>query len=588
MVENWSIERKTLVGFTGAAIVLLLVIVGVAVTMQTFIASSRGVWHAGELSSGRDRLYSSLVDATSSQRTYAMTGDEKYLSARNDAIARLRQQLLFLHEHTRDSSPALQQGVRELDNTIEQLIAALDETQRMRDSGGSLATRRDITTRIQAKLTETRQILTRLDEAGARELATRLELDDQAATSLYVWLAVIAIAMFVTLGLLLRRIMADLRERRTVENRLHEANGLLESLLENIPTMVFAKDVEDLHFVRLNRAGEKLLGLRRQSLLGKGDADLFPPEQAKFFIEKDREVLALGGIVDIPEEEIDTANGRRVLHTRKVPVRDALGRPQFLLGISLDITEEKATQRHMLTLNEELRRHAELLESSNRELESFCYSVSHDLRAPLRAINGFARMLEQQYASQLDGEGPRYLRTICSASERMGRLIDDLLEFSRIGRQVLDQEQTDMHTVVSNVVNDLMTAREKIAPVIAIGNLPPARCDRRLLHLVWLNLVDNAVKYSAAANHPQIHISADTAADEVIYRIRDNGVGFDMRYYDKLFGVFQRLHADALYPGTGVGLAISQRIIARHGGRIWAESVPGEGALFCFSLPLAA
>jgi len=587
-VENWSIERKTLVGFTGAAIVLLLVIVGVAVTMQTFIASSRGVWHAGELSSARDRLYSSLVDATSSQRTYAMTGDAKYLSARNDAIARLRQHLQFLHEHTRDSSPALQQGVRELDDTIEQLIDALDETQRLRDSGGSLATRRDITTKIQVKLTETRQILTRLDEAGARELATRLELDDQAATSLYVWLAVIAIAMFVTLGLLLRRIMADLRERRIVENRLHEANGLLESLLENIPTMVFAKDAADLHFVRLNRAGEKLLGLRRQFLLGKGDADLFPPEQAKFFIDKDREVLALGGIVDIPEEEIDTANGRRVLHTRKVPVRDALGRTQFLLGISLDITEEKATQRHMLALNEELRRHAELLESSNRELESFCYSVSHDLRAPLRAINGFARMLEQQYAAQLDGEGPRYLRTICNASERMGRLIDDLLEFSRIGRQVLDREQTDMHAVVSNVVSDLMTAREKIAPAIDIGNLPSARCDRRLLHLVWLNLVDNAVKYSAAANNPQIHISADTAADEVIYSIRDNGVGFDMRYYDKLFGVFQRLHADALYPGTGVGLAISQRIIARHGGRIWAESTPGKGALFCFSLPLAA
>jgi light-regulated signal transduction histidine kinase (bacteriophytochrome) len=242
----------------------------------------------------------------------------------------------------------------------------------------------------------------------------------------------------------------------------------------------------------------------------------------------------------------------------------------------------------MLALNEELRRHAELLESSNRELESFCYSVSHDLRAPLRAINGFARMLEQQYASQLEGEGPRYLRTICNASERMGRLIDDLLEFSRIGRQVLDQEETDMHAVVSNVVNDLTTAREKIAPAIAIGELPPARCDRRLLHLVWLNLVDNAVKYSAAANNPQIHISADTAADEVIYSIRDNGVGFDMRYYDKLFGVFQRLHADALYPGTGVGLAISQRIIARHGGRIWAESAPGKGALFCFSLPLAA
>jgi len=197
-------------------------------------------------------------------------------------------------------------------------------------------------------------------------------------------------------------------------------------------------------------------------------------------------------------------------------------------------------------------------------------------------------MLEQDLGPRLEGESSRYLRTICNASERMGRLIDDLLEFSRIGRQVLDREQTDMRAVVSNVVNDLVTAREKTAPCIDIGELPPVNCDRRLLHLVWLNLVDNAVKYSAANDNPKIMISADMAADEIVYRIRDNGIGFDMRYYDKLFGVFQRLHADALYPGTGVGLAISQRIIARHGGRIWAESKPGEGAMFCFSLPVAA
>jgi PAS domain S-box-containing protein len=587
-VENWSVERKTLAGFIGAAIVLLLVIAGVAVTMQTFIASSRGVWYAGELASARDQIYSSLVDAISSQRTFAMTGDEKYLQARNEGIARMRQHLKYLHDHTREASPAQRQGAYELDGAIELLIGSLNETQRLRDSGGSLATRQELSKTLQERLTETRQILTRLDEAGARELATRLELDDQAATLLYVWLAVIAIAMFVTLGWLLRRITADLRERRNVEVRLQETNGFLESLLENIPTMVFAKDAENLHFVRLNRAGEKLLGRPREALLGKGDSEFFPDEQAKFFVSKDREVLALGDIVDIPEEEIDTAVGRRVLHTRKVPVRDALGRPQFLLGISMDITEEKATQRQMIALNEELRRHAELLESSNRELESFCYSVSHDLRAPLRAINGFARMLEQDLGPRLEGEGSRYLRTICNASERMGRLIDDLLEFSRIGRQILDREPTDMRAIVSNVVNDLVTAREKQAPSIDIGDLPSARCDRRLLHLVWLNLVDNAVKYSAAASKPQIFISADSGNDEIVYRIRDNGIGFDMRYYDKLFGVFQRLHADALYPGTGVGLAISHRIIARHGGRIWAESTPGNGALFCFSLPSMA
>ena len=459
-LERWSVERKTLAGFTGAAVVLLLVIVGVAVTMQTFIASSRGASRVMDLS--------------------------------------------------------------------------------------------------------------------------------HAANLLYLWLALIAVSLLVTLAWLSRRINADLRERRTVEARLHETNDFLESLLENIPTMIFAKDADDLRFVRLNRAGENLLGTSREALLGKSDVELFPADQAAGFIAKDREVLALGDIVNIPEEEIDTAQGRRVLHTRKVPVLDALGRPRLLLGISMDITEEKATQRRVLALNEELRRHAELLESSNRELESFCYSVSHDLRAPLRAINGFARLLEQESGARLEGEGLRYLQTICNASERMGRLIDDLLEFSRIGRQVLEREPINMRTVVNSVVSDVVSASRKSAPVFEIGELPSIECDRRLLHLVWLNLLDNAVKYSAESASPQISISADTREHEVVYRIRDNGVGFDMRYYDKLFGVFQRLHADALYPGTGVGLAISQRIIARHGGRIWAESAPGQGALFCFSLPLAA
>ena len=588
-MEKWSVERKTLAGFVGAAVVLLLVIVGVAVTMQTFIASSRGVRQAVELSSVRERMYSALVDAMTSQRTFAVTGDARYMQSRTEAVDRLRLNLRLLSQLTSRAPAALRQNVAELAAGIERLITSLDEARRLRESGASAEARIQLSTRLLDQHAAIRQTLTELDRASAAQLATRLEDDDRAATLLYLWLAVIAVSLFIALAWLSRRITAELRERRSVEARLQEANGFLESLLENIPTMIFAKDADSLRFIRMNRAGEKLLGSSREALIGRSDLDLFPAEQAQFFVSKDREVLALGDIVDIPEEEIDTvAQGRRILHTRKVLIRDALGRPRILLGISIDITEEKATQRRMLALNEELRRHSELLESSNRELESFCYSVSHDLRAPLRAINGFGRLLQQEFGPRLDGEAPRYLRTICNASERMGMLIDDLLEFSRIGRQVLDREHTDMRTVVNNVVNDVVTAREKAAPPIDIGHLPPVRCDRRLLHLVWLNLLDNAVKYSAAAADPRIHITADIAAHEVIYSIRDNGIGFDMRYYDKLFGVFQRLHADALYPGTGVGLAISHRIIARHGGRIWAESTPGNGALFCFSLPLAA
>jgi light-regulated signal transduction histidine kinase (bacteriophytochrome) len=226
-----------------------------------------------------------------------------------------------------------------------------------------------------------------------------------------------------------------------------------------------------------------------------------------------------------------------------------------------------------------------MLQSSNQELESFCYSVSHDLRAPLRAINGYARLLEQEYGRHFDAEGVRYLHTICNACDRMARLIDDLLEFSRIGRQTLEHEPVDMQTVVSKVINDVTAGRAAPLPTIETGDLPSISGDRNMVQQVWLNLIDNAVKYTGRVNSPHINIGAERKGNEVVYSVSDNGIGFDMQYADKLFGVFQRLHASPEYPGTGVGLAIAQRIVTRHGGRIWASSEPGLGTTFSFALP---
>ncbi len=404
--------------------------------------------------------------------------------------------------------------------------------------------------------------------------------------SLFAAVTVAVVVLSLLHAVLLRQVLAELRSHRADEDRLRASNRMLESLLENIPAMVFAKDATDLRFVRFNRAGEKLLGYPREALIGKSDRDFFPPEQAEAFIRKDREALMRSDLVDIPAEEIDTRDqGRRILHTRKVPVRDESGRPVFLLGISMDITEQKAAADHIRALNEEAIRRSQMLEASNRELESFCYSVSHDLRAPLRAINGFSRLLQQEYAARLEGEGQRYLATISTASERMGRLIDDLLEFSRLGRQSLELESVDVETVVRKALSDAMLARSPPLPTVSIEPLPRVRGDRRLLHLVWMNLLDNAVKYSAGGAAPSIEIWAERGEGEVRYHVRDNGIGFDMAYYDKLFGVFQRLHSNPAYPGTGVGLAIAHRVVARHHGRIWATSEIGKGATFSFALP---
>lgn len=239
-------------------------------------------------------------------------------------------------------------------------------------------------------------------------------------------------------------------------------------------------------------------------------------------------------------------------------------------------------QKHSEELEARVRERTAELELANRELDAFSSSVSHDLRAPLRAMDGYARMLEEDNAAQLDAEGRQRLQVIRDGSRQMGRLIDDLLAFSRLGRQALNKAPVDMDALVADSLaglGDLGHARISITP------LPPAPADRALLKQVWANLLSNAVKYSAKREAPEIAVSGSRDGGEIVYAVRDNGAGFDMRYANRLFVVFQRLHHPSDFPGTGVGLANVQRIVVRHGGRVWAEGEPGRGATFYFSLP---
>jgi len=237
---------------------------------------------------------------------------------------------------------------------------------------------------------------------------------------------------------------------------------------------------------------------------------------------------------------------------------------------------------HAAELDARVRSRTAELEAVNRELESFSYSVSHDLRAPLRAIDGYARMLDEDYAGRLDAEAQRLIGVVRSSARRMGQLIDDLLAFSRLGRQEPARSRVDMTALAREVADELRGASRAR---IDLAALPGAYADAALLKQVWLNLIGNALKYSSKKPDARIEIGARHDAQEDVYWVRDNGAGFDMRYAGKLFGVFQRLHRAEEFEGTGVGLAIVQRILARHGGRVWAEARPGEGACFYFCLP---
>ena len=245
----------------------------------------------------------------------------------------------------------------------------------------------------------------------------------------------------------------------------------------------------------------------------------------------------------------------------------------------------RATEKQVRALNGQLKSYSLRLEATNRELEGFSYSVSHDLRAPLRAINGFASMLEEDHAANLDAEGRRLLGVVRTNADAMAHLIDDLLAFSRLGKTALVSAPVDMNVLVREV----LTESGNVAAEMRVGALPQAHGDRALLKQVWANLIGNAIKYSANAVAPVVTISgAETPNGDCEYRVEDNGAGFDMRYYDKLFGVFQRLHSANEFPGTGVGLAIVHRIVTRHGGRVWAEGHVGSGAVFHFTLGAGA
>ena len=260
----------------------------------------------------------------------------------------------------------------------------------------------------------------------------------------------------------------------------------------------------------------------------------------------------------------------------------------FKLSVILPVLSRALAVRQLrldnIALQEGLRNRTSELEAANRELESFSYSVSHDLRAPLRAVDGFASMLEEKHAAALDVEGRRLLGVIRAGTNKMGRLIDDLLAFSRLGRKPLASSEIDMKRLVEEALKELQLDPERPAR-IALGALPPAYGDAALVKQVWINLLSNAVKFTSKRERPFIEVSGANSGTEHIYCVKDNGAGFDMRYYGKLFGVFQRLHSAQEFPGTGAGLAIVQRLVAKHGGRVWAEGKVNEGAAFYFSLP---
>lgn len=343
----------------------------------------------------------------------------------------------------------------------------------------------------------------------------------------------------------------------------------------------------DFEFLYLNSSGEKLIGLNREQVIGKMLCELIPINRIGGFFEKYVQVVETGKTLEeefpIAAEEIKATWIRHQV----VPLLDGVA------ITSRNISERKRNEEEIQSLNQALIQRAKQLENANQELDAFAYSVSHDLRSPLRGIDGYSRILEEDYLKNLDEDGRFYLSQIRGATREMNELIDDLLEFSRLGRRGMKRMSTDMSSLFQGIFESFKKEIPHRRLTMQMEELPEVPGDPAMLTLVVRNLLDNAIKFTRPREEALITVGSRQIMEcaypgqtpTVTYFVRDNGVGFEMVYADKIFKVFQRLHRAEEFEGTGIGLALVKRIIERHGGRVWAEGVEGEGAVFYFSLP---
>lgn len=368
----------------------------------------------------------------------------------------------------------------------------------------------------------------------------------------------------------------------------------LRFLHDNVSEVIFFLSVEGdgrYRFQSVNPAFSRATGLAAPAVEGRLVEDVIPQPSLSLVLAKYGEAIERRTTVHW-EEVTPYPAGVKVGDVSLTPIFDDQGVCTNLIGTVSDVTERKRIEDEVRLLNAALeQRVAERtrqLEDSNRELEAFSYSVSHDLRAPLRAIDGFVRILMDDYAPSLDDEGRRICGVIRDNAARMGQLIEDLLTLSRLGRTGLQPSRVDMERMARTVFEEITSPEQRTRIDFDLKPLPTVIGDPSLLRQVWSNLLGNAVKFSSKREQAVIAVSGETREGETVFAIRDNGAGFDMRYVSKLFGVFQRLHSSREFDGTGVGLAIVQRVMRRHGGHAWAEGEIERGATFSFALPAEA
>lgn len=590
-----TLRSKVLLGF-GTVMVMLVLIATISVqSTRGFSRSSLVVAGTYETIEVRERMLRQLVELDGFRRDYLARGDDRLLRNHKLRQTELLQSLNALRVLS-NASP--EEGGR-----LDELEAMLTETytvqrRQMEAWRDATMTPRQATELENANDVGLAKIRKTIGNAQQKErdlLAERADLNDRIASSN---IAAIVSGSFLTIVALLIAgvlILQDLRARQRAEEALAQEHNLLSSIINALPNHVYVKDAKG-RFILDNSAHRGYLGLDdSQSVEGKTDFDYFAPEVAARFEEDDQHVMESGEPMLGNEEEAALSDDRLSdtwLESNKVPLRDTDGKIVGLVGISWDISARKHDE-------EKLRRFAGQLERSNAELANFASVASHDLQEPLRKIQAFGDRLKAKCSEGLGEQGRDYLARMQNAAGRMQTLIQDLLKLSRITSRAQPFEKCDLTEILNSVLSDLEIAIEQKNAHVRADPLPTIAADPLQMRQLFQNLVANALKFQQPGVEPIVTITsqvftarerlgAGTLAGDQVCRIRisDNGIGFDAKFAEQIFVVFQRLHSREEYEGTGIGLAVCRKITDRHGGTIVAKSEPGQGATFEITLPV--
>lgn len=533
-----------------------------------------------------DAVHAALADVESSQRSYVLTSDPARLQGYEMRRESLSANLIELRRLTSDN-PVQQGNMDALDRAISarldqmQLDIALRQKKTLEATAESIKREpgSDLMAAIGDQLSTMRAEEQRLLQARsvAAEAASR---NTRRA---------IVFGSLLALGFLFVSFLAvdrELQERKRAELALHESEERFRLAVANVTTYAILTLNAQGNVASWNAGAERIKGYRADEIIGKHFSCFYAQEDVT--AGKPERVLAVAAREGRIEDE-----GWRVRKDGShfwasvviTAIKSARGNLIGFSKVTRDLTERKSAEERIQILNRDLQQHVADLTSANRELDAFTYSLAHDLRAPLRHIHGFANILAEDWNEKIDDEGKRFLGKIVKSSKEMGAMVDDLLNFARLGRVELQRTLVDLSHLVEEVRRQLEPDTQNRSIQWEVGDLPIVPGDPALLRQVLINLLSNAVKYTSKEQDAQIKVGSRNGGNEVTVFVRDNGAGFDMQYAKKLFRVFQRLHRAEEFEGTGVGLANVRRIIERHGGRIWAESEPGKGATFYFSLP---